>query len=114
VKPKAAGLPRGVRLNAPQQFTGRFSQRLEGRWYRILARANRLSTARLGLVVGRRAAARAVDRSLAKRLAREEFRRLRPAIPALDVIVRLTTVVQRGERVAAREELRELLTRLSA
>ncbi|MGH8630729.1 MAG: ribonuclease P protein component [Burkholderiales bacterium] len=110
----AASLPRGVRLNAQGRFTGKFAHRLQGRWYQVLARPNRLNTARLGLIVGRRAAARAVDRSLAKRLAREEFRRVRGGLPGLDVVVRLTSVVARRERSAASMELRRLLIGLSA
>jgi ribonuclease P protein component len=113
VKSKAAGLPRNARLNAARQYTGRFSRHLQGRWFQVLVRSNQLSIARLGLIVGRRAAARAIDRSVAKRLAREEFRKVRAAIPGLDVVVRLKTVVERVERVAARSELRELLARIS-
>jgi ribonuclease P protein component len=112
VKAKAAGLPRQARLSEAGQYAGRFSERLQGHWYQVLARPNHLPGARLGLIVGRRAAARAVDRSLAKRLAREEFRRVRTAIPGWDVVVRLKAGFARGERVAARTELRELLARL--
>jgi ribonuclease P protein component len=114
VNQKAAGLPRRTRLNAAHQFTGGFSTRLQGRWYQVLARPNDVEIARLGLIVGRRVAARAVDRSLAKRLAREEFRKVRAALPGLDVVVRLRLVVARGERIAARKELRELLARVVA
>jgi len=110
----AASLPRGARLNAQAQFTGRFVQHVRGRWFWVLARPNRLDNARLGLIVGRRAASRAVDRSLAKRLAREEFRRIRSQLCGLDVLVRLNTAVTRRERAAATAELRQLLTRLSA
>jgi ribonuclease P protein component len=107
-------LPRRARLNAQQQFTGRFAQDLQGYWFRILARPNHLDSARLGLIVGRRAAARAVDRSLAKRLAREQFRRVRSRLPGVDVLVRLKAAVPREERSAASAELQQLLGRLCA
>jgi ribonuclease P protein component len=55
-----------------------------------------------------------VDRSLAKRLAREEFRRTQAIIRGWDVVVRLMTVVGRPDRIAARNELRELFVRLQA
>lgn len=114
LRSKAAGLPRHARLNAAADYTGRFRHRLQGRWYQVLARPNRLPIARLGLIASRRAAARAVDRSLAKRLAREEFRRTQAIIRGWDVVVRLMTVVGRPDRIAARNELRELFVRLQA
>lgn len=109
-----SGLPRSARLATQQQFTGKFPQHLQGRWFRVLARPNQLDSARLGLIVGRRAAARAVDRSLAKRLAREQFRRVRSRLSGLDVLVRLKAVVARSERIAASAELHQLLSRLCA
>jgi len=112
VKARAAGLPRSARLNAAQQYTGRFIRQLQGQWYQVLARPNQLPVARLGLIMGRRAAPRAVDRSLAKRLAREEFRSAQLGIPGMDVVVRLKTPVGHADRFAARNELRELLARL--
>jgi len=45
--------------------------------------------ARLGLVVGKKLLKRAVDRNRVKRIIREQFRRVRPELPALDLIVRL-------------------------
>jgi ribonuclease P protein component len=49
-----------------------------------------LSHARLGLIVGRRAAARAVARNRLKRLLRESFRTRSATLPALDVVFRVT------------------------
>ena len=43
----------------------------------------------LGLVVGKRAAARAVDRNRVKRCIRESFRMVMNDLPAVDVVVRL-------------------------
>jgi ribonuclease P protein component len=66
----------------------------------------------LGLIVGRRAAPRAVDRALARRLAREAFRHTRLALPPLDVVIRLKSVIRDTDRAAAGAELVALLDRL--
>ena len=73
------------------------------------------AAARLGLVVGRRAARLATRRNRLKRLMRESFRTRRSRLPVVDVVARLTRPVrdeaeltesldaawQRLERVAA-------------
>jgi ribonuclease P protein component len=48
-----------------------------------------LDMARLGLVIPKRLASRAVLRNLIKRLARESFRHLAHRLPAVDIVVRL-------------------------
>lgn len=45
--------------------------------------------ARLGVVVGKKLLKRAVDRNRLKRIVREQFRRVRKDLPAVDLIVRL-------------------------
>ena len=65
--------------------------------------------ARLGIVVGKRVARRAVDRSLLKRLVRETFRRQQHELGGFDLLVRPRRVLSGNEVVAAREELRALL-----
>jgi ribonuclease P protein component len=57
----------------------------------LYARGNTLGHARLGVVVAKRFAPRAVTRNTIKRLARETFRQ--SALPALDCIVRLSKPV---------------------
>ena len=53
----------------------------------LYVRPNSLTHARLGVVVAKRLAPRAVTRNMIKRLARELFRKAE--LPALDCIVRL-------------------------
>lgn len=111
---RSAALPRSARLQSAAQFVGQFPQRYNGTWYQVLARSGTgaANGARLGLIVGRRAAPRAVDRALAKRLAREVFRCTRTTLPPLDVVIRLKSVINDGQRAAARAELAALLGRL--
>lgn len=53
----------------------------------VLALANGLAHARLGLAVGRKHLPRAVDRNRAKRRIRESFRRHQHALGGVDVVV---------------------------
>jgi ribonuclease P protein component len=56
----------------------------------VRIKANGLGYARLGLIVAKRILPRAVDRNRARRLIREWFRRRQAAVPAQDLLVRLT------------------------
>ena len=49
-----------------------------------------MQTARIGLVIGKRAVRRAVDRNRAKRVLRETFRTRRLELPCVDIVVQLT------------------------
>jgi len=49
-----------------------------------------MHSARLGLVVGKRALARAHERNRAKRVLREMFRRQRAALPPMDIVIQVT------------------------
>jgi ribonuclease P protein component len=49
-----------------------------------------MHTARLGLVVGKRALPRAHERNRAKRVLRDTFRRQRVTLPAMDIVIQVT------------------------
>ncbi|MDZ7748229.1 MAG: ribonuclease P protein component [Halofilum sp. (in: g-proteobacteria)] len=80
---------RRQRLTKPSEFRRVFDspERLGDRHVTVLARANGLPHARLGLAVGRRRMARAVARNTFKRVARESFRAHQDAIAGYDVVV---------------------------
>jgi ribonuclease P protein component len=65
--------------------------------------------ARLGIVVGKRVAPRAVDRGYLKRLVRETFRREQHGLSGFDLLVRPRRILSRSEAVAATLELGALL-----
>jgi ribonuclease P protein component len=68
--------------------------------------------ARLGIVVAKKLARRAVDRNLIKRLAREAFRVLHVELPGYDLVLRLSTGLAELEKSAVRAEIDGLLRRL--
>lgn len=76
----------------------------------LYVRANTLGHARLGVVVAKRLAPRAVTRNLIKRLAREAFRRDGTALlGASDCIVRLNRPVVTRQQPASTRALRRTL-----
>jgi ribonuclease P protein component len=108
------GFPRGVRLNNSRDFNRVFRTATvrKGRGaLRMSAVPTRMHTARLGLVVGKRALRRAHDRNRAKRVLRDTFRRRREALPPMDIIILVTG--DAGNR-AYREALEALLSELQA
>ena len=86
----------------------------------LYLRPNPIGQARLGVVVAKRLAPRAVTRNLIKRLAREVFRKA--SLGGVDCIVRLSqapvrrpsSAATRALRVMLGAELQELLTRKAA
>lgn len=96
----AYGFPKRYRLNRPKEF----EQVLRSARYRksrgplrILAFANTMPGARLGLIVGKRAVRRAHERNGLKRIVREVFRTRRGCLPAVDVVVQLRGGADRAE-----------------
>lgn len=74
------------------------------------------ASARLGLVIAKKLARRAVQRNLLKRTAREAFRHIRHELPHYDLILRLSKSssqsLGREVRLAWRTDVEQLLMRL--
>ncbi len=83
--------------------------RVAGTHFLVRARSNGLPGARLGLIAGRKAARRAVDRNRAKRLARAVFCSMRAGLPAVDFVLQLKNDLRRSGNLEVREELCGLL-----
>ena len=81
--------PRTARLTVPARFRDVFArpERFGDRLVTVLARANGTSAPRLGLAVGRRRIARAVQRNRFKRIVRESFRHRRHRLGGYDIVV---------------------------
>ena len=92
------------RLQEPSQFRRVFQapQRAGDHLVTVLARANGLPQARLGLAVGRKRLARAIDRNTFKRIVRESFRAHQPALAGLDVVVLPKPAAARADRASLR------------
>ncbi|KJV36605.1 ribonuclease P [Luteibacter yeojuensis] len=73
---------------------------------------NSAGTARLGLAISKRCSKRAVDRNRIKRLAREAFRRARPELPHVDILVMARDCAVEAPGDALLAELDALLRRI--
>jgi ribonuclease P protein component len=103
---------RRARLSGEEAFSRLLRSRRSARGERFLVQAasNGRLFARLGVVVERRVARRAVDRNFLKRLVRETFRRQQEEVAGFDLLVRPRRKLSADEVIAACEELRTLLT----
>lgn len=113
-----AGFPRDTRLLQAQGFSAVFAYKkgVRGELFSLSFSPNNLGMARLGVVVAKRLARRAVMRNRIKRQAREAFRLQRGQLPALDMVLRLTKPLPAcpwGDlRSRIRGEIESLLARL--
>lgn len=98
------------RLHTTSQFQRVFDQaaRASSEAFVLLSRENTLGYPRLGMVVAKRNARRAVDRNMVKRMVRESFRTCKAGLPASDYVV----ILRRPAGAAQRDTLRRQLTRL--
>lgn len=80
--------------------------------FTVLSRPNGMGHARLGLVVGKRHARRAVERNRIKRVIRESFRAALPRLPAHDIVVLPARGVAECDNVAMFEALESAWTKL--
>lgn len=89
-----------------------FRRAVRGRFLTVHFRPNGLATARMGVVVAKKLARRAVLRNLVKRISREVFRMSRGGLPCLDLVIRLSAPALGASRIQLREDLLALLGRL--
>ena len=84
--------PPAYRLLQAQGFSFVFAHKksLRSEHFQLSYCPGQSQTARLGVVVAKKLARRAVARNRVKRQSREVFRHCRPGLPALDVVLRLT------------------------
>jgi ribonuclease P protein component len=101
-----------MRQRADFEVLLRSGLRAASRNFVVRAGPNSHQHARLGIIAGKKAAVRAVDRNRAKRLIREVFRTLSPGLGSLDIAVQLRTDLRVERNADAREELAKLLETL--
>lgn len=112
------------RLHTPADFSTVFTVRrvLRGELFNLHYAAKGAETAsgpvgaRLGLVIAKKLAQRAVQRNLLKRLARETFRLVRQGLPPYDLVLRLAKppgrALDRTARTNWRADIERLFSRL--
>ena len=105
---------RAAVLRRPAEFEAvlRSGVRVSSRSFVARAISNSVEAPRLGLIAGRKAASRAVDRNRAKRLVREVFRAGAAAFGPFDVTIQLRSNLRGQNNEAVRTELRGLLDSL--
>jgi ribonuclease P protein component len=98
-------------MRSPKDFESvlRDGSRLTSRNFVLRAGPNGRPHARLGIIAGKKAAARAVDRNRIKRLIREAFRSTWPSLGSYDVTVQLRSDLREELNPAIRAELGGLL-----
>jgi ribonuclease P protein component len=87
--------------------------RREGRFLQIISTAAACDCGRVGIVIGRKALPRAVDRNRVRRLLRVRLTRARPAIERYDLVLRLKKAAPRAEFQLIADEATKLLLTLS-
>jgi ribonuclease P protein component len=102
-------------LRQPREFEAvlRSGVRVSTRNFVARALANGVDRPRLGMIAGKKAATRAVDRNRAKRLIREMFRCASPGFGAYDVAIQLRSDLRSHDNEFVRAELRHLLDTLA-
>jgi ribonuclease P protein component len=105
---------RAHRLTGQGAFEAVFrtGRRVEGLYLSLVVAPSAVPGGRTGYVLGRKISVRAVDRNRLRRKLREVVRGLRPALPDLDVIVRVKRAKNRAEQDAATAEAQRLLAGL--
>lgn len=98
-------------LRSAADFTRVMSsgRRRHGAWLAVSVAPGTSEQARLGLVIGKRWAKRAVDRNAIKRILREAFRLESASLDRLDIVLRLRQAWPPEARVELAAEAHKLL-----
>ncbi|MBB4013630.1 ribonuclease P protein component [Niveibacterium umoris] len=102
------------RLHTGEEFSAVFAHRrvVRGQVFNLHYRPNALCSARIGFVVAKKLARRAVQRNLIKRIGREVFRLERASLPCCDLVLRLSASPKAVSRENLRAEVQMLFKRL--
>lgn len=113
----SSSFARCYRLTKTDEYSSVFGFRraIRGRWLMLHYQPGQPGgSARLGLVVGKKLLKRAVDRNRVKRVIRDQFRRLRAELPAVDLVVRLAARPSELHDGQLAEDFLALLGKLTA
>jgi len=104
---RPASFPRAARLLLPSEFSHVFQNgvRSSDACFVVLACGRGGVTARLGLAVAKKAVSLSTGRTRIKRAVRESFRKWRPDLPAVDIVVQARTVAGQRDNAELRASL---------
>ena len=107
---------RKYRLTGTGAFDAVFrtGRRREGRFLQMIATAAARDCGRVGIVIGRKALSRAVDRNRVRRMLRVRLADARPAIERYDLVLRLKKATPRADFNLIADEATQLLSALTA
>lgn len=108
------GFPGRFKLIKADEFSSVFSfrRRIFGEYLALHYLPNRREHPRLGIVVGKKTAKRAVARNYIRRVVREWFRQNREKVGCYDIVIRANKAFDREEFHLIMAELEHLLGRL--
>ena len=110
-----ARLPRASRLLERSGYEAALACRPVAvrRHFSVFVRTNELKRSRIGVIVSKKVAPRAVDRNRIKRLVREAFRHDRQRLGGNDLVVMARRCPPRAGWASAREELTAVFAQLA-
>ncbi|MEO7430450.1 MAG: ribonuclease P protein component [Dokdonella sp.] len=110
-----AAFPRTARLLKASDFARLrgISRRIGTRHFSAEVAANTLTCARLGLAISKRVSKKAVRRNRIKRIARDCFRGMRGALPAVDILLIARSSADLEQNAVLRAELAQLWERIA-
>jgi len=107
--------PSKLKLIKTDDFSSVFSfrKRISGHFLAIHYQNNQLGWPRLGLIVAKKIARRAVDRNYMRRVLRELFRQNQHQLKSMDIVIRIQRSFSHNNYAAAQQEFSKLMTKLS-
>jgi len=107
--------PNKLKLIKTDDFSSVFSfrKRISGHYLAVHYQPNQFAFPRLGLIVAKKVAKRAVDRNYMRRVLRECFRKHQHHLKSVDMVIRLQRSFCHRDFALVEQEFSKLMTKLS-
>jgi ribonuclease P protein component len=111
---KISCFPRDYRLVSKAEYQSLFdkSEKANQRHLLALYKVNAMAHARVGIIVGKRVAKKAVTRNTIKRIVRESFRANQPNLKGLDIVIIARQQCDKLNKLQLREGIDKLWEKL--